>query len=87
MVNYRVSTNINSNKNKMTQDKINEQMQQRQIDRLRLFIFKREFLKISLDLQTTLTAETHIAEGQLLEKQLNILKLPMFREGTRMPTT
>jgi hypothetical protein len=31
---------------------------------LRLFIFKREFLKTSVDIQTAFAAETHIAEGQ-----------------------
>jgi hypothetical protein len=39
-----------------------------------------------MDLQTAFAAETHRAEGQLLEKQLNMVKLRMFREGTRMAT-
>jgi hypothetical protein len=51
-----------------------------------LFTFKNEFLKISIALQTALAAETHLAEGQWLEEQLNMVKLSMFREGTRMPT-
>jgi hypothetical protein len=32
-----------------------------------LFTFKSEFLKISVDLQTALAAETHLSEGQWLE--------------------
>jgi hypothetical protein len=51
-----------------------------------LFIFKREFLKISVDLQSTFAAETRRAEGQWLKEQLNVVKLRMFRVGTRMPT-
>jgi hypothetical protein len=45
-----------------------------------------EFLKISVDLQTEFAAETHRAEGQWLEEQLSMVKLRMFRVGTRMPT-
>jgi hypothetical protein len=33
-----------------------------------------------------LEAEPHPAEGQLLEKQLNIEQLRMFRAGARIPT-
>jgi hypothetical protein len=78
VANYRVSTNTN-NSNKTTQG-------QRKIDQLRLFVFKREFLQISVDLQTALAAETHRAEGQWLEEQLNTAKLRTFSVGTRMPT-
>jgi hypothetical protein len=49
-----------------------------------LFVFERKFLKISVDLQTALAAETHLAEGQWLEEQLNIVKLRMLRSGTRI---
>jgi hypothetical protein len=52
----------------------------------RLFTLKREFLKISVNFQTALAAETHLAEGKWLEEQLNVVKLRMFRVGTRMPT-
>jgi hypothetical protein len=52
---------------------------------LRQLIFKREFLKISVELQTAFTAETRLDEGQCLE-QLNVVKLRMFRVGTRMQT-
>jgi hypothetical protein len=37
-------------------------------------------------LQTALAAETHLAEGQWLKEQLNVVKLCMFRVGTRRPT-
>jgi hypothetical protein len=45
-----------------------------------------EFLKISKELHIVLAARTHLAEGQWLEEQQNREKLPMFREGTRVPT-
>jgi translation initiation factor 1 (eIF-1/SUI1) len=40
-----------------------------EIDQLRLFTFKREFQKISVDLQTALATGTHLSEGQWLEEQ------------------
>jgi hypothetical protein len=49
------------------------------MDQLRLFMFKPEFLKIFVDLQTAFAAETHVAEGQWLEGQLDVVKLRMFR--------
>jgi hypothetical protein len=49
-------------------------------------MFKLEFLKISVDLQSASAAETHLAEGQWLEVQLNVVKLCMYRVGTRMLT-
>jgi hypothetical protein len=66
------------NSNKITQDKTNKM--QRKIDRLKLFVlvFKPEFLKIPLDLQTALAAEAHRAEGQCLEEQPNMVKSRMF---------
>jgi hypothetical protein len=56
------------------------------LNKLRIFTLKHEFLKISVDLQTALAADTHLAEGQLLKEQLNVVKLRMFRVGTRMAT-
>jgi hypothetical protein len=53
---------------------------------LRLFTLKYDLLKISVYLQTAFAAETHLAERQWLKEQLNVLKLRMFRVGTRMPT-
>jgi hypothetical protein len=50
-----------------------------------LFRFKHKLLKISVNLQTALAAETRLAEGQWLELQLNMEELRMFRLGTRMP--
>jgi hypothetical protein len=47
---------------------------------------KHDLLKISVDLQTEFAADTHLAEGQWLKEQLNVVKLRMFRVGTRMPT-
>jgi hypothetical protein len=56
------------------------------LNQLRLFELKNKFLKISEDLQTALTAEAHLAEGQWLDEQLNMVKLPMFRVGNRTAT-
>jgi hypothetical protein len=56
----------------------------RKLDHLRLFALKHESLKISLHLQTVFEVETHRAEGHWLKEQLNMLKLRMYREGTRM---
>jgi hypothetical protein len=55
----------NSNSGKKTKKK----------DQLRLFTFKHEIIKISVHLQTSLAAETHLAEGQWLKEQLNVVKL------------
>jgi hypothetical protein len=56
------------------------------MDQLRLLTLKHNLLKISVDLQTVFSAETRLAEWQWLKEQLNVLKLRMFRVGTRMPT-
>jgi hypothetical protein len=56
------------------------------MDELRLFKFKHDLLKISVDLQTAFAADTHLAEGQWLKEQLNVVELRMLRVGTRMPT-
>jgi hypothetical protein len=56
------------------------------MDQLRLFKLKHDLLKISIDLQTEFAADTQLAEGQWLKEQLNVVKLRMFRVGTRMPT-
>jgi hypothetical protein len=53
---------------------------------LRLLELKNKFVKISVDLQPALTEEVHLAEGQRLDEQLNVVKLRMFRVGTRKPT-
>jgi hypothetical protein len=80
MANYRVSTDAN-NSSKTTQDKTKT----RKMDKLRLFKLKHDLLKISVDLQTAFEADTHLAEGQWLKEQLKVLKLRIFRVGTRMP--
>jgi hypothetical protein len=86
MANYRVSKNTN-NSTKKTQEKTNKQtIKQRKMDQLRLSKLKHDLLKISVDLQTAFAADTHLAEGQWLKEQLNLVKLRMFRVGTRMPT-
>jgi hypothetical protein len=87
MANYRVSTNTN-NSNKRTQDKTTKRKtrKQRKVNQLRLFKLKHDLLKISIDLQTALAADTHLAEGQWLTEQLNLVKLGMFRVRTRRPT-
>jgi hypothetical protein len=47
-----------------------------------LFIFKHEVLIISLNLKTAFTAQTHLAEGQWLEEQLNMVKLRVSCRNT-----
>jgi hypothetical protein len=47
------------------------------MDQLRLFKLKHDLLKISVDLQTALAADTHLAEGQWLKEQLNLVKLQL----------
>jgi hypothetical protein len=75
MVNYRVSINTN-NSNTTTQDKTNkETRKQIKMDQLRLFKLKHDLLKISTDLQTAFAADTHLAEGKWLKKQLNVVNL------------
>jgi hypothetical protein len=90
MANYRVSTNTNNSNNtgkkQTTRITTKETTKQRKIDHLRLFTLKYDLLKISVDLQTASAAETQLAEGQGLKEQMNVLKLRMFRVGTRMPT-
>jgi hypothetical protein len=56
------------------------------MDHIRIFKLKDDLLKISVDLQTAFAADTHLAEGQWLKEQLNVVKLRMFRVGTRMQT-
>jgi hypothetical protein len=53
---------------------------------LRFSTLKDYLIQISIDLQTAIAAETHLAEGQWLKERLNMVKLRMFRVGTRMPT-
>jgi hypothetical protein len=40
------------------------------VEQLRIFTLKHDLLKISVDLQTTFAAETHLAERQWLKEQL-----------------
>jgi hypothetical protein len=65
-------------------DKTNKkQEKQRKMNQFRLLTLKQDFLKVSVSLQTAFAVETHLAEGQWLEEQVNMLKLPMFRVGIR----
>jgi hypothetical protein len=48
------------------------------VNQLRAFKLRRDLLKISVNLQTSLAADTHPAEGQWLKEQLNVVKLRMF---------
>jgi hypothetical protein len=45
------------------------------IDQLRLFILTNKLLKISVHLQIASAAKTNLAEGQCLERQLNMVKV------------
>jgi hypothetical protein len=49
------------------------------------FNFKHKFLKVSVDLQTALAAEAHLAEGEWLEELQNVEMFRMFRAGTFTP--
>jgi hypothetical protein len=76
MASYRVSANTN-NSSKTTQGKT-----------MKNGSTKASYTqtKISVDSQTAFAAETHLAEGLWLEEQLKVVKLRMFRVGTRVPT-
>jgi hypothetical protein len=43
-------------------------------------LLKHKFLEVCIDLQSTVPAAAHLAEGQGLEEKLNMKKLRMFRE-------
>jgi hypothetical protein len=60
MTSYRVSTNTNNSNKTNTRIK-QRKKEQRKVDQLRLFTCKRQFLKISVDLQTALAADAHLA--------------------------
>jgi hypothetical protein len=49
------------------------------MDQLRLFKFKHDLLKISVDLQTAFAADAHLSEGRWLKGQLKMVKLRMFQ--------
>jgi hypothetical protein len=51
-----------------------------------LFTLRTDLLKISVQLQFAFAVETHLAEGQWLKEQLNVVKLCMLRVGTRIPS-
>jgi hypothetical protein len=68
MANYRVSTNTNSNKTTQDRQQKKERRKQRKVNQLRLFKLRRDLLKISINLQTALAADTHLAEGQWLKE-------------------
>jgi hypothetical protein len=69
-----------------TKNKKRNTRKQRKVNQRRLFKLKRDLLKIFINLQTALAADTHLADGQWLTEQLNVVKLRMFRVGTRRPT-
>jgi hypothetical protein len=82
ITNCRVHTNTNNNRNKITQDKtksnkINNEMKKNWS--VKLFTLKHELLT----LRTALAVATRLVEGQWLEEQVNMLKLRIFRIGTR----
>jgi hypothetical protein len=83
VANYIINTHRNNNRSRATQEQHNHKT--KEINELKLFIFKHYFLKISVDLQTVLAGETHQAAGQSLEEKVNVVKLRVFRAGTRIP--
>jgi hypothetical protein len=52
-----------------------KQQKQRNMNQFRLLTFKQEFLKLSVSLHTGFAVETHLAERQWLEEQVNMAKL------------
>jgi hypothetical protein len=50
----------------------------------RFLVLKQEFVELSVSLQTTRAVETHRAEKQCLGEQVNMLRLWLFRVGTRL---
>lgn len=65
------------------QGKLNKKQQKQiKINQLRLLTLKEEFLKIRVSLRTAFAVKTHLAEGQWLDEQMNILKLGILRAGT-----
>jgi hypothetical protein len=86
MANYRVSTNTYSN-SKTTQGKeTKKKTRTKENLSAKLFKLKHDLLKKSVDLHTAFAADTHLDKGQWLKEQLNVVKLRMFRVGTRRPT-
>jgi hypothetical protein len=53
------------------------------MNQFRVSTRKKVFLKISVSLHTTFAIESRLTEGQWLEEQVNVLKVRMFRVGTR----
>jgi hypothetical protein len=43
-----------------------------------LLTLEQEYLKVCVSLQTAFAVETHLAEKQELEEQVNMVKLQMF---------
>jgi hypothetical protein len=86
MSNYRVSTNTTTKEDSTGQNNKVKNKKTGIVNQLRLFKLQYDLLKISIDLQTALAADAHLAEGQWLKEQLNVVKLRMFRVGTRRPT-
>jgi hypothetical protein len=55
-----------NNSNETTQDRT-RQNKTKQNNEFKMFIFKREFLKISVDLQTAFSVGTHLVHGGATE--------------------
>jgi hypothetical protein len=53
---------------------------------LKAFYTQIRAIKIFIHLQTAFAAETHLAEGQWLKEQRNVVMLRVFQVGTKMPT-
>jgi hypothetical protein len=51
----------------------------KKINQFRFLTLKQVLLKMYVSLQTAFAVETHLAEGQWLEEQVNMLKFCMFR--------
>jgi hypothetical protein len=82
MGNYIGSTDT-SNSNMTTHYKTGKT---KKMDQIGLFILSPEILKISVDLQTAVTTETHLAEGKWLKEQLSLMQLHVFRVAIQMAT-
>jgi hypothetical protein len=78
VANYRVSTDTCGGQHKDNIQRNKQKKKERKGNQLRLFKLRRGLLKISINLQTAFAADTHLAEGQWLKEQLNVVKLRMF---------
>jgi hypothetical protein len=57
---------------------IEQKKKQRKMDQFRLLTPKQEFLKISVSLHNAFAVEIHVAQGQWLQEQVNMMMVMMM---------